>query len=185
VQGIVLWATGLYKGLWRFASFPDLWNIARAATFGTIVIVAALTVFYGAEVRRMLGSLLIYPGALFLTLGLPRMCFRFWKDSQTPEPGTGGSAERALILGAGRSGALLERELRHRGAFEVVGFLDDDQRLRGAQVHGVPVLGTIDQLPRICHEVGADLAIIAMPSATNQQMQQVVEICERPQACSN
>ena len=39
VQGLVLWATGLYKGLWRFASFPDLWNIARAAAIGTIIII--------------------------------------------------------------------------------------------------------------------------------------------------
>jgi FlaA1/EpsC-like NDP-sugar epimerase len=69
--------------------------------------------------------------------------------------------------------------LHHRGASDVVGFLDDDERLRGAQVHGVPVLGTIDQLPRISREVGADLAIIAMPSATNQQMQRIVEICEK------
>ena len=61
----------------------------------------------------------------------------------------------------------------------MVGFLDDDERLRGAQVHGCPVLGTIDQLPRVCLEVGADIAIIAMPSASNQQMQQVVEICEK------
>src|SRR5262249_27694155 len=29
-QGLVLWWTGLYKGLWRFASLPDLWNIVRA-----------------------------------------------------------------------------------------------------------------------------------------------------------
>jgi FlaA1/EpsC-like NDP-sugar epimerase len=176
-QGLVLWSTGLYKGLWRFASFPDLWNIVRASTFGTILIIAALTVFYGAEVRQILGAVLVYPAILFLTLGLPRMCYRFWKDSRLPVSGTG--TDRALVLGAGRSGALLERELRHRGAFDVVGFLDDDERLRGAQVHGVPVLGTIDQLPRVCLEVGADIVIIAMPSASNQQMQHVVEICEK------
>jgi len=179
VQGVVLWSTGLYKGLWRFASFPDLWNIVRAATFGTLLIIAALIVFYGAEVRQLLGSVLIYPAIIFLTLGLPRMCYRFWKDSRLPQKNPGEGLERALVLGAGRSGALLERELRHRGAFDVVGFLDDDDRLRGAQVHGIPVLGPIDQLPRVGREVGADLAIIAMPSATNQQMRQVVETCEK------
>jgi FlaA1/EpsC-like NDP-sugar epimerase len=178
-QSLVLWATGLYKGLWRFASFLDLWNIARAATIGTFFIIAALTVFYGVEVRQILGAVLVYPAILFLTLGLPRMCYRFWKDSHLPARAGGAGAECALVLGAGRSGALLERELRHRGAFNVVGFLDDDPRLRGAQVHGVPVLGTIDQLPRVCLEVGADIAIIAMPSASNHQMQQVVEICEK------
>ena len=44
LQGSVLWATGLYKGLWRFASFPDMWNIARASIFGTVAIVAVLAV---------------------------------------------------------------------------------------------------------------------------------------------
>jgi FlaA1/EpsC-like NDP-sugar epimerase len=179
VQGLVLWATGLYKGLWRFASFPDLWNIARAALFGTILILASLTVLYGAGVRQVVGAVLIYPGALFLTLGLPRMCYRFWKDAHLPASLPSSGLQRVLILGAGRSGAMLERELRHRGGFEVIGFLDDDSRLRGAQVHGVPVLGSIDQLPRICREVGADLAIIAIPSATNLQMRAVVEICEQ------
>ena len=179
VQGLVLWSTGLYKGLWRFASFPDLWNIARAGIFGTLFILAVLTVFYGVSVKQMLGPVMMYPAVLFLALGLPRMCYRFWKDSRVPARADGPETSRALILGAGRSGALLERELRHRGAFDVVGFLDDDDRLRGAQVHGIPVLGKIDQLPGICLETGADIAIIAMPSATNQQMQRVVETCEK------
>jgi FlaA1/EpsC-like NDP-sugar epimerase len=178
IQGLVLWFTGLYKGLWRFASFPDMWNIARAALIGTILIVAALGVLYGSGIRQLSGMVLIFPGILFLTLGLPRMCFRFWKDSRLSGTETGGGRQRVLVLGAGRSGALLERELRHRGVFNVVGFLDDDLKLRGAQVHGIPVFGTIDQLPVACKEMNADLAIIAMPSATNQQMQQVVEICE-------
>jgi FlaA1/EpsC-like NDP-sugar epimerase len=179
IQGLVLWFTGLYKGLWRFASFPDMWNIARAALIGTILIVAALGVLYGSGIRQLSGMVLIFPGILFLTLGLPRMCFRFWKDSRLSGTETGGGRQRVLVLGAGRSGALLERELRHRGVFNVVGFLDDDLKLRGAQVHGIPVFGTIDQLPVACKEMNADLAIIAMPSATNQQMQQVVEICEK------
>jgi len=178
-QGLILWLTGLYKGLWRFASFPDLWNIARAGVFGTLLIITALTIFYGGEVRQMIGPVLAYPAVLFLFLGLPRMCFRFWKDSRMPERSRTAGLQRVLVLGAGRSGALLERELRHRGASDVIGFLDDNERLRGAQVHGIPVLGTIDQLPRVSREVGADLAIIAMPSASNQQMQRVVEICEK------
>ncbi len=179
IQGMVLWFTGLYKGLWRFASFPDMWNIARAAMFGTILIVAALTVLHGSEIRQLLGTILIYPGILFLTLGLPRMWYRFWKDSRLSANTSGDGQQRVLVLGAGRSGALLERELRRRGSLDVVGFLDDDQKLRGAQVHGVPVLGPINNLARVCREMNADLAIIAMPSATNQQMQQIVEICEK------
>ena len=178
LQGSVLWATGLYKGLWRFASFQDMWNIARASVFGTVAIMAALVVFQGAAISQWVPAALIYPVLLFVLLGLPRMCYRFWKDSRVAIPVSGKGFKRVLILGAGRSGAMLERELRRRGGFHVVGFLDDDRRLRGAQVHGVPVLGAIDRLPRIGADYTADLAIIAMPSASNQQMQRIVEICE-------
>jgi FlaA1/EpsC-like NDP-sugar epimerase len=178
LQGSVLWATGLYKGLWRFASFPDLWNIARASAFGTVAIVIALALVQGPAIGQWMPTVLIYPVLLFVLLGLPRMCYRFWKDSQKKGSVPGKGLKRVLIIGAGRSGAMLERELRRRGGFDVVGFLDDDNRLLGAQVHGIPVLGAIDKLPLIGASYTADLSIIAMPSATNQQMQRIVEICE-------
>jgi len=178
LQGIVLWATGLYKGLWRFASFPDLWNIARASAFGTIANVMVLALVQGPAIGQWMPTVLIYPVLLFVLLGLPRMCYRFWKDSQTTISVSGKGFKRVLIIGAGRSGAMLERELRRRGGFNVIGFLDDDDRLLGAQVHGIPVLGTIDKLPLIGASFNSDLSIIAMPSATNQQMQRIVEICE-------
>ena len=178
LQGSVLWATGLYKGLWRFASFPDMWNIARASIFGTVAIVAALAMVQGSTISHWMPAVLIYPVLLFVLLGLPRMCYRFWKDSQTAISESGKGLKRVLIIGAGRSGAMLEKELRRRGGFDVIGFLDDDKRLFGAQVHGIPVLGSIDKLPAIGVSYKADLSIIAMPSATNQQMQRIVGICE-------
>jgi len=178
LQGGVLWATGLYKGLWRFASFQDMWNIARACVFGTVAIMAAMALARGLTINQWIPTILVYPALLFVLLGLPRMCFRFWKDSRISVSDSEEGLKRVLILGAGRSGAMLERELRRRGGFVVVGFLDDDKRLRGSQVHGIPVLATIDQLPRLGPEFKADLAIIAMPSANNQQMQHIVEICE-------
>jgi len=178
LQGSVFWTTGLYKGLWRFASFQDMWNIARSCTFGTIAIMAVLTVIQGQAIVKSAPAILSYPILLFVLLGLPRMCYRFFKDSRMsvsiPERGL----KRVLILGAGRSGAMLERELRRRGGFDVVGFLDDDKRLRGAQVHGVSVLGTIDWLPRAAANYQVNLAIIAMPSASNHQMQRIVAVCE-------
>ncbi len=179
LQGGVLWATGLYKGLWRFASFQDLWNIARATATGLVLIVAAAALVQGSAISHWIPAILIYPVLLFVLLGLPRMCYRFWKDSQMPVKSSENGRKRVIILGAGRSGALLEHELRHRGNFAVVGFLDDDEKLRGAQVHGVPVLGPIDRLSHLGAAYKADLVIIAMPSASNQEMQRVVEICER------
>lgn len=178
LQGSVLWATGLYKGLWRFASFPDLWNIARASAFGTVAIVIVMALVKGPLIGQWMPTVLIYPFLLFVLLGLPRMCYRFWKDSQTRNSPQGRNLKRVLIIGAGRSGAMLQKELRRRGGFDVIGFLDDDDRLHGAQVHGIPVLGTIEKLPLFGASHNIDLSIIAMPSATNQQMQRIVGICE-------
>lgn len=175
-QALVFWRIGLYKGLWRFASFLDMWNLIRACVIGGVLISVGL-LFTGNTLHGQAVSLIAYPLALFLLLGLPRMIFRFWKDSRVLNQ-TMASGRRTLILGAGRSGALLVKELAHRGGFHVVGFLDDDVKLHSAQVHGIPVLGSINQLQylRVSHDV--DLAIIAMPSATNQQMQVIVENCE-------
>ncbi len=175
-QGLVLWWIGLYRGLWRFASLPDLWNIARAALFGTLAItVITFLQSRGEGVSR--GVLALYPFVLVLLLGTPRMLYRFWKDSRYGGA-PGASGRRVLILGAGRAGETLLRDLQRGGRFRPVGFLDDKRGLRGAKVHGVPVLGELSKLPEMAGEVAAEMLLIAMPSASNQQMQRIVELCE-------
>jgi FlaA1/EpsC-like NDP-sugar epimerase len=176
VQGIVLWWTGLYRGLWRFASLPDLWNIGRGALIGTLLITIAL--FLERRGEGLPRSVLaLYPFALVLLLGTPRMLYRFWKDSRYGGVSRS-NARRVLILGAGRAGETLVRDLRRENRFRPVGFLDDQRSLRGAKVHGVPVLGELDRLQEIAREAAAEMLLIAMPSASNQQMQRVVELCE-------
>jgi FlaA1/EpsC-like NDP-sugar epimerase len=175
-QGAILWWTGLYRGLWRFASLPDLWNIARAGVIGALAIALGLFLFNRLEgVPRSV--LVVYPLVLVVLLGAPRLLYRYWKDSRldferrTP-------MQRVLVLGAGRAGETLARDLRRETDYRAVGFLDDNRALRGAKVNGVPVLGTLEDLPRVAREVAAETLLIAMPSATNQQMQRVVQLCE-------
>ncbi|MGQ0799429.1 MAG: polysaccharide biosynthesis protein [Pseudomarimonas sp.] len=175
-QGLVLWWTGLYRGLWRFASLPDLWNIARAGVFGALAISLALFLFSRLEgVPRSV--LVFYPLALLLFLGAPRLLYRFWKDSRY---GGGPLAppRRVLILGAGRAGEALVRDLKREERFRPVGFLDDNRALRGAKLHGVPVLGGLDKMQEVARESAAQMLLIAMPTASNLQMQRVVELCE-------
>jgi len=178
LQGLVLWATGLYKGLWRFASFNDMWNVVRAAAFGSISIFLGLSLLRGGAFNSWLPVLLVYPPTLFIVLALPRLIYRYWKDvALTPLSNTEG-LQRVVVLGAGHSGAMLERELRRRGGYQLVGFLDDDPRLRGGAVNGIPVLGAIEDLAAVHQRLQLQLVVIAMPSATNQQMQRVVRVCE-------
>jgi len=176
VQGGVLWWTGLYKGLWRFASLPDLWNILRASALGALGIAIALFLYNRLDtVPRAV--LVVYPVVLAVFLGLPRLAYRYWKDSRLDFT-RGVPAKRVLVLGAGRAGETLIRELSQERRYRPVGILDDNTQLRGAKVHGVPVLGMIEQLPDIAREVAAQMLLIAMPSASNVQMQRIVELCE-------
>jgi FlaA1/EpsC-like NDP-sugar epimerase len=175
-QGVILWWTGLYRGLWRFASLPDLWNIARGGVIGALAIALGLFLFNRLEgVPRSV--LIVYPLVLVVLLGAPRLLYRFWKDNRldferrTP-------MQRVLVLGAGRAGETLARDLRRDTHYQAVGFLDDNRTLRGAKLQGVPVLGTLEDLPRVAREVAAEMLLIAMPSASNQQMQRVVQLCE-------
>lgn len=175
LQGTVFWQVGLYRGLWRFASVPDLANLAKAGMLGLLCIVIGLFLYNRLQgVPRTV--LVLYPMALLALLGLPRLSYRAWKD--TASSGQHGIAVPILILGAGRAGEALIRDLRRSGAYSPVGILDDASRLRGTRVHGVPVLGKIDYAPMFAREVAAKLIVIAIPSLNADEMQRVVAVCE-------
>lgn len=176
-QGVVLWFTGLYRGVWRFASIPDLWNITRAVLIGALVAVLSLFLYNRLQgVPRTI--LVLYPIFLVLMLGAPRLLYRMWKDHglntrYVPE------AKRVLILGAGRAGEMLVRDMRRESEYKPVGFLDDSPRLKGSKLHGLPVIGAIDKLKEAVDKNDIDLVMIAMPSATSTQMRRVVGLCEK------
>ncbi len=171
---VFIW-TGLYRGLWRFASMPDLWNIVRGVILGAILVGIALFLYDRLEgVPRTV--LLIYPVILAILLGLPRIVYRYWKDSHL-DLFQDGQVRKVLVLGAGRAGEGLVRGLRCDSRYRIIGFLDDNKTLSGARIQGLPVLGGIDRLPDIAHELAADMLLIAMPSATASQMQRVVDLC--------
>lgn len=175
VQALVLWRVGLYRGVWRFASVPDLINILKASLFGLFGIVFALALFSRLEqVPRTV--LVMYPVVLTALLGMPRLLYRSWKDYSVNR--TDQSAVRVLILGAGQAGEALLRDLRRTGSYEAVGFLDDAIKLHGSHLQGVPVLGRIEDVGRIAPETAAKLLIIAMPSLDAAQMRRVVAACD-------
>ena len=175
-QGLVFWQVGLYRGLWRFASVPDLWNILKASVLGIFAIAVGLFLYNRLEtVPRSV--LLLYPLVMMGALGTPRLLYRTWKDSRIELDQR--SSVRVLILGAGRAGEALVRDLHRFGTYHPVGFLDDASRLRGTKVQGVPVLGRIDEVDEIARETATRLLVIAMPSLSGSALQRVVACCER------
>jgi len=177
LQGFLQWRAGLYRGVWRFASLPDLSNLLRAALLGAVA-GAAVLLLLDSPVELIVIMVWSFPLLLLLQLGVPRLTYRVFKDMRL-EVHRRRVTHRTLVLGAGRSGRLLLPELNRRGGFDVVGFLDDNRRLKNTEIDGVPVLGEIERLPRVVREAAIDMVVIAIPSATNAQMQRVVEICER------
>lgn len=175
-QGAVLWWIGLYRGLWRFASLPDLVNIGKAAALGVVAIAASLFVFDRLEGTPR-SVLLIYPLALILLLGVPRLAYRHWKDSRV-DLERAQPQRRVLILGAGAAAEALVRDLKRESLLRPVGFVDDNPALRGAKVQGVPVLGRLADVGEVAREIAADMLLIAMPQADGAEMRRVVELCE-------
>jgi FlaA1/EpsC-like NDP-sugar epimerase len=176
VQGLIFRWTGLYRSVWRFASLPDLWNIARAVVVGSLFIGVSLFLYNRLEgVPRSV--LVLYPLLLAALLGLPRLAYRYWKDSRN-DLLQNQVAKRVLIVGANRAGEVLSRDLQRDNRYGVVGFVDDNPSLRGASINGYPVLGRFDQLPEVAREVAVDMLLIALPGASTAEMRRVVSLCD-------
>lgn len=178
VQSLILWHSGLYKSIWRFTGLPDFVHIMRAAVLGTLLIVLALALFNRLEnIPR--SSLLLYPFVLVFLLGMPRLFFRLIYDHRWTLPPV--HCQHVLVLGAGTSGDMLVRDMLrnpHCG-YIPVGFLDDRPSLHGGKVQGLPVFGGIEQISSLAESLSIDLILIAIPSASDAQMQRIVDLCER------
>jgi len=175
VQGSVFWLFGLYRGVWRFASLPDLLRIGKAVVAGTALTLVALFVFNRmGQVPRSVPPLFL--GLQLLLLAGPRLLYRWLKDHRLNLRG----GERVLIVGAQREGEMLVRDMLRdpRRAYLPVAFVDDRLRRQGGEVHGVPVRGSLEQIPELADSLAIDLILLAMPSVSAHQMQRLVALCE-------
>ena len=172
----VFWALGLYRGLWRFASLPDLRRILIAVGVAALAVPALLSFFRLAEsVPRSV--YLLAPLLLVMTMGGSRLAYRAWKEGSLALVMGRPEAAPVLVLGAGAAGASLLKELAASRQWRVVGLLDDDARKRGGEIVGVKVLGAIAQVGEVARRLEVTQAIIAMPGATHGERKRAVEQC--------
>ncbi|ABW66819.1 polysaccharide biosynthesis protein [Desulfosudis oleivorans] len=184
----------LYRGMWRYTSLSDLFNIVKAALITNLVIVGGLLFF-----NRFQG----FPRSVFLidalltilTVSGFRILIRIYfehaagdKMSQVVKKAfsqvfskTDGHTRRVIILGAGDCGEKIYREIAHNPSlgFQVVGFLDDNPVKVGKKIHGLPVLGEIAGVSKFVARLSIDELIIAIPTATPEQMRTIVALCEK------
>jgi len=176
IQSILFHHFSLYRGLWCFASLQDLWNIFRAAILGAMIITLCLFIIFRLEgVPRSIPVL--YPLLLIIFLGGPRLGFRLWKDHAL-NLRSGTSSKRIFIVGAGRAGEMLARDMLRDGSAIPIGYIDDSPTLIKSEIHGIRVFGPIDKIAELAEKYGPELIIIAVPSSSNKQMQRIVEFAE-------
>ncbi len=179
---IVFFVFNLYRGMWRYTSVRDLKNVVKASSISSIVIVLAVLFLFRFEgfprsvfaIDWVLTLLLISGARIAVRLILANNVSSFWKLRQRAP-----ASRHLLIIGAGDAGEKAIRELQENPNVRMmpIGFLDDDEAKQGKMIHGVPVLGfieDIEHLPEPFEEI-----LIALPSASAEQMRRIVAACER------
>lgn len=155
---------GLYRGIWMFASLPDLKRVLLAVGLSTAAVMI-FYVLYRNEQQIVPRSLLVlYPILLTIYMGGGRAAYRMWKEHRL-YGGLIAQGKPVVIVGAGRGGAMLVRELERSADWRVVCLVDDDQSKWGRELSGNLVIGGIADLPEVLAAEKAAHVILAMPSA--------------------
>lgn len=167
--------TGLYKGLWRYASIDDLIKIVNTSALGSILFYVMVRFVFGdVEYPR---SIYILDLLLFITIsGGSRLLIRIFKEYMYNES----ASRKVLIVGAGDSGELLVRDIKNNPehAYEPVGFIDDDPYKKGLTIHGVPILGPRSVIPKIIEKKRPDELLVSQQSADPSVMKEIYDLCK-------
>lgn len=165
---------GLYGQMWRYASVVE----ARRVLGAGLSTLGVLTVVYLTGERTIPMSVVVLGSACTcMLIGVLRFQSRLFAFRRR----SAGDITRVLVVGAGGSGGAMVREMirePERG-LRPVGLVDDDPRKRGRSMHGVPVLGTISDLPRVIERTDADQVLLAIPSADGELVRKVAALADR------
>lgn len=174
VQGTTFWLTGLYRGMWRFASMQDLVRILKSVLLGTLLVMLALFLVCRLEgIPRSV--ILLYPVLLVGVLSGSRLAYRWFKDRRFLFQNK--DSQKVLVVGAGQGGELLVRDLLRHPEYEPVALVDDDPAKRGREIHGVRVQGSLADIKSLVEVLGVNLVLIAIPSAPQDIFKRVASVC--------
>lgn len=174
-QILVFWRMGLYEGVWRFASLPDMHRIFKAVGLAAVIqalILSSLTMKHGVPKS----ILILDPILLLLMMGGSRLAYRTWREHKLYGVVQDKGAP-VLVIGAGEVAVTLLKELERSAMWRVVGIIDDNPKLSGMRIHGIPVLGGIDLIKSKAIEKKVGHVVIAVPEIDKKTKQKIVHLC--------
>ncbi len=181
----VFYFFGLYRGMWRYMSTTDVINLIKASLFSfmfTVSLVLTVNRFEGMS-RSIFFLDTIFS---FLLISGHRFAIRFFyknvSGSRKLIPGlplSAGNRKRLLLIGAGDAAEMIVREVDNNPSlpYEIVGLVDDNPDKIGLKIHGVPILGLVEDLQDHIERAAAKEVLIAISSGTGSQLKRLVEIC--------
>ena len=190
---VIFYFFDIYRGMWRYTSLSDLFNIIKASTVGSLILVLMVRFFHGFEGFARATFIIDWVLVIFFSAGYRvsiRLYFGIVKgDEYARNPiirlffqkgKSDDKQKKLLIIGAGDCGEKIYREIRDNASlhFRVVGFIDDHPSKQGRQIHGIPILGGVDKITGMVRQFQIDEVLIAIPSASSVQMRAIVSSCK-------
>jgi FlaA1/EpsC-like NDP-sugar epimerase len=181
IKLVVFVGFGFYNHWWRYVSTRDMWRIVRGVTVASLV--ADVTVYLVSPVHGIRLPRSIAVMDWLLALGLVAGA-RLLVRTIMERPSAAGIVARGkevLVVGAGDAAQLIVKEMLKspKLGYTPIGLVDDDPRKKNLRLHGVRVLGTTDELERLVRESKPDEVLIAIPSASGEVRQRIVNVARR------
>lgn len=176
---------GIYKQIWRYITYPDIIRLTETCiTFSIImVIINLLSHNVGSPIKIPYGIIsveLMYSLILMVGVRIGRRVLFEYQDIKKRSSGNQ-KLKYTILIGAGEAGQQVLHETSHKPklGIKVIGFLDDDERKQGMIINKVPVIGSIKDIEEIAKSKDIDLVIICIPSASQDKIRKISEVCAR------
>ena len=175
----VYWALRLYKSVWRFASFSELFRVGAANVITGLVQIVGITLFF----KRMPISYYLFGIMLqFVFTVAVRFSYRFilLERSRNKQSEEDAVLHRVMLIGAGAAGQIIIRDLNRAREVKakVCCIIDDNPNKMGRYIEGIPIVGGRDDILLSAEKYKIDQILLAIPSATAEEKRDILNICK-------
>lgn len=174
---IIFRAVGLYRSVWRFASFTELNRIFIATLITTGFQIVGITLFFQ---RMPISYYLVGAVMQFCLITLVRFSYRYVKLMRNNRDNSAKAQKNAMIIGAGHAGVIIIRELQNSRELDInpVCLIDDNPNKWGRSLYGVPVVGGRDRILEAVDKYQIDQILVTIPSAAPEERRDILNICQ-------